>query len=67
MLLWTMDSDQGRLVLNAAYALVRHQVPQSSSSSFKVSLGMEDHTETKLNCSNTEEVKTHSCFTQDEL
>eukprot|EP00064_Thunnus_orientalis_P005572 superscaffoldBa00000552_g5586 len=33
VLLWTVDSDQGRLVLNAAYALVRQQVPHSSSSS----------------------------------
>lgn len=50
MLLWMVDSDQGRLVLNAAYALVRQQVPHNSSSSFKVSLWMEDDTETKLNC-----------------
>ncbi|KAM9337972.1 cytoplasmic dynein 2 intermediate chain 2 [Symphorus nematophorus] len=35
VLLWTVDSDQGRLVLSAAYALVRQQVPHSSSSSFK--------------------------------
>ncbi|XP_070707143.1 cytoplasmic dynein 2 intermediate chain 2 [Pempheris klunzingeri] len=35
VLLWTVDSDQGRLVLNAAYALVRQQVPHSSSSSSK--------------------------------
>lgn len=50
VLLWMVDSDQGRLVLNAAYALVRQQVPHNSSSSFKVSLWMEDDTETKLNC-----------------
>ncbi|XP_029024205.1 WD repeat-containing protein 34 [Betta splendens] len=35
VLLWMLDSDQGRLVLNAAYALVHQQVPHSSSSSFK--------------------------------
>ncbi|XP_035524502.1 WD repeat-containing protein 34 [Morone saxatilis] len=35
VLLWTVDSDQGRLALSAAYALVRQQVPHSSSSSFK--------------------------------
>ncbi|XP_038589843.1 WD repeat-containing protein 34 [Micropterus salmoides] len=35
VLIWTVDSDQGRLVLNSAYALVRQQVPHSSSSSFK--------------------------------
>ncbi|XP_044029224.1 WD repeat-containing protein 34 [Siniperca chuatsi] len=35
VLLWTVDSDQGGFVLNAAYALVRQQVPHSSSSSFK--------------------------------
>ncbi|XP_028274373.1 cytoplasmic dynein 2 intermediate chain 2 [Parambassis ranga] len=32
VLLWILDSDQGKLVLNAAYALVRQQVPHSSSS-----------------------------------
>lgn len=47
VLLWTLDSDQGRLVLNAAYALVRHQVPHSSS--FKVSLKM--ITVSELSCS----------------
>ncbi|XP_026196064.1 WD repeat-containing protein 34 [Anabas testudineus] len=31
VLLWMVDSDQGRFVLNAAYALVRQQVPHSSS------------------------------------
>ncbi|XP_051268288.1 WD repeat-containing protein 34 [Dicentrarchus labrax] len=35
VLLWTVDSDQGRLVLSAAYALVRQQVPHSSSISYK--------------------------------
>ncbi|XP_073334703.1 cytoplasmic dynein 2 intermediate chain 2 [Pagrus major] len=35
VLLWTMDSDQGRLVLIDAYALVRQQVPHSSCTSFK--------------------------------
>ncbi|KAE8284685.1 WD repeat-containing protein 34 [Larimichthys crocea] len=35
VLLWLVDSDQGRLILNAAYALVRQQLPHSSSSSFK--------------------------------
>ncbi|KAM9306727.1 cytoplasmic dynein 2 intermediate chain 2 isoform 2-T2 [Pholidichthys leucotaenia] len=34
VLLWTVDSDQGRCVLTAAYALLRQQVPHSSS--FKV-------------------------------
>ena len=38
VLLWTLDSDQGRLVLTDAYALVRQQVPHSSCTSFKVSL-----------------------------
>nr|XP_046231528.1 WD repeat-containing protein 34 isoform X2 [Scatophagus argus] len=32
VLMWTVDSDQDRLVLNAAYALVRQQVPHSGSS-----------------------------------
>lgn len=49
VLLWTVNSDLGSLVLNAAYALVRQQVPHSSSSSFKVSLGMKDDAETKMN------------------
>ncbi|KAM4720205.1 cytoplasmic dynein 2 intermediate chain 2 [Anableps anableps] len=31
VLLWTVDPDQGRMVLNAAYAFVRQQVPHSSS------------------------------------
>ncbi|XP_069573424.1 cytoplasmic dynein 2 intermediate chain 2 [Brachyistius frenatus] len=31
VLLWTVDSDRGGLVLNAAYAFVRQQVPLSSS------------------------------------
>ncbi|XP_042365682.1 WD repeat-containing protein 34 isoform X2 [Plectropomus leopardus] len=35
LLLWTVDSDQGRFVLNAAYALVQQQVPHSSYSSYK--------------------------------
>ncbi|XP_059213444.1 WD repeat-containing protein 34 [Centropristis striata] len=35
VLLWVMDPDQGRLVLNAGYALIRQQVPQSSNTSFK--------------------------------
>ncbi|XP_036972296.1 WD repeat-containing protein 34 [Acanthopagrus latus] len=35
VLLWTLDSDQGRLVLTDAYALVRQQVPHSSCTSFK--------------------------------
>ncbi|XP_070845737.1 cytoplasmic dynein 2 intermediate chain 2 [Chaetodon trifascialis] len=35
VLLWTVDSDLGSLVLSAAFALVRQQVPHSSSSSFK--------------------------------
>lgn len=38
VLLWTLDSDQGRLVLIDAYALVRQQVPHSSCTGFKVSL-----------------------------
>lgn len=37
VLLWTVDSDQGRLVLHAAYTLVQQQVPHSGRSSFKVS------------------------------
>ncbi|XP_023253622.1 WD repeat-containing protein 34 [Seriola lalandi dorsalis] len=32
VLLWALDSQQGSFVLNAAYALVRQQVPHSSSS-----------------------------------
>uniref|UniRef100_A0A3Q3NB38 Dynein 2 intermediate chain 2 n=1 Tax=Mastacembelus armatus TaxID=205130 RepID=A0A3Q3NB38_9TELE len=32
VLLWTVDSDQGRFILNVAYALVQQQVPHSSSS-----------------------------------
>ncbi|KAG8010981.1 WD repeat-containing protein 34, partial [Nibea albiflora] len=32
VLLWLVDSDQGRLILTAAYALVRQQLPHSSSS-----------------------------------
>ncbi|XP_071390790.1 cytoplasmic dynein 2 intermediate chain 2-like [Centroberyx affinis] len=35
VLLWTVDSDQGGFVLSAGYALVRQQVPHSSSASFK--------------------------------
>ncbi|XP_068561833.1 cytoplasmic dynein 2 intermediate chain 2 [Cebidichthys violaceus] len=35
VLLWTVDSDLGSLVLNAGYALVRQQVPHSSNTSFK--------------------------------
>uniref|UniRef100_A0A671XVC8 Dynein 2 intermediate chain 2 n=1 Tax=Sparus aurata TaxID=8175 RepID=A0A671XVC8_SPAAU len=35
VLLWTLDSDQGRLVLIDAYALVRQQVPHSSCTGFK--------------------------------
>ncbi|XP_039634982.1 WD repeat-containing protein 34 isoform X3 [Perca fluviatilis] len=35
VLLWMVDSDKGRLVLNAAYALVPQQVPHNSSTSFK--------------------------------
>ncbi|KAK5620116.1 hypothetical protein CRENBAI_001907 [Crenichthys baileyi] len=31
VLLWLVDSDQGRMVLSAAYAFVRQQVPHSSS------------------------------------
>uniref|UniRef100_A0A8D3AD08 Dynein 2 intermediate chain 2 n=1 Tax=Scophthalmus maximus TaxID=52904 RepID=A0A8D3AD08_SCOMX len=31
VLQWTVDSDQGRLVLDAAFAFVRQQVPHSSS------------------------------------
>lgn len=40
VLLWTVESDQGRFVLNAAYALVRQQVPLSSSVGLKVSLSL---------------------------
>ncbi|XP_067340527.1 WD repeat-containing protein 34 isoform X2 [Channa argus] len=36
VLLWTVDSDQGRFVLNTAYALLWQQVPHSSSVSFKL-------------------------------
>ncbi|XP_037609274.1 WD repeat-containing protein 34 [Sebastes umbrosus] len=35
VLLWTVDSDQGSFVLDAAYALIRQQVPHSSNTSFK--------------------------------
>ncbi|KAM6902451.1 cytoplasmic dynein 2 intermediate chain 2 [Xenentodon cancila] len=35
VLLWMVDSDQGRLLLNAAYALVQQQVPQSGSAGFR--------------------------------
>ncbi|XP_031143212.1 WD repeat-containing protein 34 [Sander lucioperca] len=35
VLLWMVDLDQGRLVLNAAYALVPQQVPHRSNTSFK--------------------------------
>ncbi|KAM4527898.1 cytoplasmic dynein 2 intermediate chain 2 [Odontesthes bonariensis] len=35
VLLWMVVSDQGKLVLNAAYALIQQQVPHSGSSSFK--------------------------------
>ncbi|CAK6976691.1 WD repeat-containing protein 34 [Scomber scombrus] len=35
VLLWTVDLDQGGFVLNAAYAMLRQQLPHSSSSSFK--------------------------------
>lgn len=38
VLLWTGDLNEGRFVLNAAYALVPQQVPHSSYVSFKVSL-----------------------------
>ncbi|XP_015244776.1 PREDICTED: WD repeat-containing protein 34 [Cyprinodon variegatus] len=31
VLLWTVDPDQGRMVLSSAYAFVRQQVPHSSS------------------------------------
>lgn len=46
VLLWTVDSDQGRLVLNAAYALVRQQIPHSSS--IKVRRKMKDDTESNV-------------------
>lgn len=49
VLQWTVDSDQGRLVLNAAYALVRQQVPHSSSS-FKVSLQINGDTDDSVSC-----------------
>ncbi|XP_054638165.1 WD repeat-containing protein 34 isoform X2 [Dunckerocampus dactyliophorus] len=35
LLLWTVNSEQGRCVLKAAFAVVQHQLP-SNSSSFKV-------------------------------
>ncbi|KAM4634501.1 cytoplasmic dynein 2 intermediate chain 2 isoform 2-T2 [Polymixia lowei] len=35
ILLWTVDSDSGRFVLSAGYALVRQQVPHSSSAHVK--------------------------------
>ncbi|XP_071322624.1 cytoplasmic dynein 2 intermediate chain 2 [Trachinotus anak] len=35
VLLWTVDLEQGRFVLNAAYAFVRQQVPHSSSVGLK--------------------------------
>ncbi|KAM9841230.1 cytoplasmic dynein 2 intermediate chain 2 [Aulostomus maculatus] len=35
VLLWLVDSEQAGLVLTAAYALMRQQLPHSSSSSFK--------------------------------
>ncbi|KAM3600544.1 uncharacterized protein V6R79_024968 [Siganus canaliculatus] len=35
VLLWLLDPDQGKLVLDSAFALVRQQIPHSSSSSFK--------------------------------
>lgn len=38
VLLWTVDSEQGEFVLNAAYALVQQQLPQSSAVSLKVSV-----------------------------
>lgn len=44
MLLWMLDSNQGGFVLTSSYALVRTQVPHSSSAPFKVRL---DTTETK--------------------
>lgn len=50
VLQWTVDSDQGRLVPNAAYALVRQQVPHSSSSSFKVSLQIKGDTDYSVSC-----------------
>lgn len=50
VLQWTVDSDQGRLVLNAAYALVQQQVPHSSSSSFKVSLQVKGDTDHSVSC-----------------
>ena len=31
VLLWTLDSDQGRFVLDAAFAFVRQQVPHGVS------------------------------------
>lgn len=31
VLLWTADSDQGCLLLKAAYAFIQHQIPGSSS------------------------------------
>ncbi|KAM3874534.1 cytoplasmic dynein 2 intermediate chain 2 [Diretmus argenteus] len=36
VLLWTLDPDQGGLVLSAGYALVHQQVPHSSSAHVKV-------------------------------
>ena len=38
VLLWSLDLDPGTLVLQAGYALITQQVPQSSSSHTKVRL-----------------------------
>lgn len=46
VLLWTVDSDPGSLVLSAAYALVQQQIPHSSS--VKVSRKMTDDTESNV-------------------
>ncbi|XP_029371446.1 cytoplasmic dynein 2 intermediate chain 2 isoform X2 [Echeneis naucrates] len=35
VLLWTVDSEQGRLVLKSAYALIQQQLPHNSSISLK--------------------------------
>lgn len=45
VLLWTVDSGQGKLALNAAYAFVQQQLPRSSS--FKVSIRTKDLTTTR--------------------
>lgn len=43
VLLWTVDSDEGRLVLSAGFALIRQQVPHNSALS-KVRLGIQGPT-----------------------